>query len=401
VKIQTRQPARRLAVPLLDLQAQYRAIEPEVMAALREVCGRQQFILGPRVADLEARIADYSGCRYGVGVSSGTDALLAALMALEVGPGDEVITTAFSFFATAGTIARLGARPLFADIDPITYNLSPHGVEDLIATQCEVRAGRLINRTTGGLVKALMPVHLFGQMADMDAFMELARRYGLKVVEDAAQAIGGEYPGGRRAGSIGDIGCFSFFPSKNLGAFGDAGMCVTNDPALADRLKLLRVHGSKPRYHHLVVGGNFRLDELQAAVLLVKLAYLDGWTERRQANARWYQTAFQEAGLGDHIATPRALDGYRHIFNQYVVRAERRDDLKAHLSQAGVSTEIYYPVPLHLQQCFAHLGYAPEHCPEAVRAARESLAIPVYPELSPDQARHVVSTVAEFYDDDA
>jgi len=401
MKIQTRKPARRFAVPLLDLQAQYRAIEPEVMAALREVCGRQQFILGPRVADLEARIAEYSGCRYGIGVSSGTDALLAALMALEVGPGDEVITTAFSFFATAGTVARLGARPLFVDIDPITYNLSPAGVEDLIATQCEVRAGRLVNRHTGGLVKALMPVHLFGQMADMDAVMELARRHGLKVVEDAAQAIGGEDPGGRRAGSIGDIGCLSFFPSKNLGAFGDAGMCVTNDPTLAERLKILRVHGSKPRYHHLVVGGNFRLDELQAAVLLVKLAYLDGWTQRRQANARFYATAFQEAGLGDHMSTPRALDGYRHIFNQYVVRAERRDDLKDHLRQADVSTEIYYPVPLHLQTCFAHLGYAPEHCPEAVRAARESLAIPIYPELTPDQARHVVSTVAEFYDDDA
>jgi len=396
----TKKPARRLAVPLLDLQAQYRAIEPEVMDALREVCARQQFILGPRVTELEERIAEYSGCRYGVGLSSGTDALLAALMALEIGPGDEVITTAFSFFATAGTIARLGARPLFADIDPTTYNLSSAGVAELIAGQCEMRAGGLVNRTTGGRVKALMPVHLFGQMAEMDAFMELARRHGLKVIEDAAQAIGSEYPGPRRAGGIGDIGCFSFFPSKNLGAFGDAGMCVTNDLALAERLKILRVHGSKPRYHHLIVGGNFRLDELQAAVLLVKLKHLDGWTARRQENARYYTAAFREAGVGDHVGTPRALDGHRHIFNQYVVRAVRRDDLKEHLREAGVSTEVYYPVPLHLQQCFAYLGCKPEDCPEALRATREALALPIYPELTRDQAHHVVRTVTEFYRDD-
>ena len=396
----TKKPARRLAVPLLDLQAQYRAIEPEVMDALREVCARQQFILGPRVTELEERIAEYSGCRYGVGLSSGTDALLAALMALEIGPGDEVITTAFSFFATAGTIARLGARPLFADIDPTTYNLSSAGVAELIAGQCEMRAGGLVNRTTGGRVKALMPVHLFGQMAEMDAFMELARRHGLKVIEDAAQAIGSEYPGPRRAGGIGDIGCFSFFPSKNLGAFGDAGMCVTNDLALAERLKILRVHGSKPRYHHLIVGGNFRLDELQAAVLLVKLKHLDGWTARRQENARYYTAAFREAGVGDHVGTPRALDGHRHIFNQYVVRAVRRDELKEHLREAGVSTEVYYPVPLHLQQCFAYLGCKPEDCPEALRAAREALALPIYPELTRDQAHHVVRTVTEFYRDD-
>ena len=396
--ILTKTPARRLAVPLLDLQAQYRAIEPEVMEALRDVCARQQFILGPRVAELEAAIADYSGCRHGVGISSGTDALLAALMALEVGPGDEVITTAFSFFATAGTVARLGARPLFADIDPTTYNLSPASVEDLIRTQCETRAGRLVNRKTGGPVKALMPVHLFGQLAEMDTLMELARRHGLRVIEDAAQAIGAEYPGRRRAGSIGDIGCFSFFPSKNLGAFGDAGMCVTNDPALAERLKILRVHGSKPKYHHLVVGGNFRLDEVQAAVLLVKLKHLDGWTGRRQANARVYQTAFEEARLADRLGTPRVPAGYRHIFNQYVVRAERRDDLREHLRRAEIGTEIYYPVPLHLQECFASLGGKPEDCPVSVRAAKETLALPIYPELTADQQRHVVRAIAEFYE---
>ena len=396
--ILTKTPARRLAVPLLDLQAQYRAIEPEVMDALRDVCARQQFILGPRVTELEERIAEYSGCRYGVGLSSGTDALLAALMALEIGPGDEVITTAFSFFATAGTVARLGARPLFADIDPTTYNLSPASVEDLIRTQCETRAGRLVNRKTGGPVKVLMPVHLFGQVAEMDALMELARRHGLRVIEDAAQAIGAEYPGRRRAGSIGDIGCFSFFPSKNLGAFGDAGMCVTNDPALAERLKILRVHGSKPKYHHLVVGGNFRLDEVQAAVLLVKLKHLDGWTGRRQANARVYQTAFEEARLADRLGTPRVPAGYRHIFNQYVVRAERRDDLREHLRRAEIGTEIYYPVPLHLQECFASLGGKPEDCPVSVRAANETLALPIYPELTADQQQHVVRTIAEFYE---
>ncbi|PYN54257.1 MAG: transcriptional regulator, partial [Candidatus Rokuibacteriota bacterium] len=315
-----------------------------------------------------------------------------------VGPGDEVITTAFSFFATAGTVARLGARPLFADIDPTTYNLSPASVEDLIATQCETRAERLVNRKTGGPVKALMPVHLFGQLAEMDALMELARRHGLRVIEDAAQAIGAEYPGRRRAGSIGDIGCFSFFPSKNLGAFGDAGMCVTNDPALAERLKILRVHGSKPKYHHLVVGGNFRLDEVQAAVLLVKLKHLDGWTGRRQANARVYQTAFEEARLADRLSPPRVPAGYRHIFNQYVVRAERRDDLREHLRQAEIGTEIYYPVPLHLQECFASLGGKPEDCPVSVRAAKETLALPIYPELTADQQRHVVRTIAEFYE---
>ena len=262
-------------VPLLDLVAQYREIECGVMEAIRDICESQHFILGPRVKELEERISEYSQGRYGIGVSSGTDALLAALMALGVGTGDEVITTPFTFFATAGAVARLGARPLFCDIDPVTYNLSPVAVADLIATQCERSEGLLINRKTKGVVKVLMPVHLFGQMADMDPFMELAHRHRLKVVEDAAQAIGAEYIGGRRAGSIGDIGCLSFFPSKNLAAFGDGGMCVTSDRELAERLRILRVHGGSPKYQHSVIGGNFRLDELQAAVLLVKLKHLD------------------------------------------------------------------------------------------------------------------------------
>lgn len=390
----------QLHVPLLDLRAQYREIEAEIMAAMREVCAQQHFILGPRVQELEERVAEYSQCRYGIGVSSGTDALLIALMALEVGSGDEVITTPFSFFATAGTIARLGARPLFCDIDPTSYNLSPRAVAEFIVTHCEPQGDRLMNRHTGGAVKAVIPVHLFGQTADMEPLMKLARCYGLKVIEDAAQAIGAEYRNGRRAGSMGDIGCFSFFPSKNLGAFGDAGMCTTNDPVLAERLRILRVHGGKPKYHHGVIGGNFRLDELQAAVLLVKLNYLDGWTTRRQENAHYYDEAFQRAGRRCPVTTPQRLSGYRHILNQYVLRVERRDNLRQHLTANGIGTEVYYPIPLHLQECFAYLGYRPEDCPESARAAQETLAIPIYPELSEAQKRHVVETITTFYRDD-
>jgi dTDP-4-amino-4,6-dideoxygalactose transaminase len=388
---------KEIAVPLLDLKAQYREIEAEVMEALREVCSGQHFILGPRVKKLETRIADYSQCHYGIGVSSGTDALLAALMALDVGPGDEVITTPYTFFATAGVVARLGARPLFCDIDPSTYNLSPASVAECIADQCQLHDGRLINRKTGGIVKVLMPVHLFGQAADMDPLMELAGRYQLKVVEDAAQALGAEYIGGRRAGSMGHIGCFSFFPTKNLGAFGDAGMCITNDPVLADRLAVMRVHGGKPKYHHRIIGGNFRLDELQAAVLLVKLKYLDAWTKRREENASFYDGMFKKSGLDGYVSTPRASNGYRHIFNQYVPRVKRRDELRKYLATAGIDTEVYYPVPLHMQQCFSYLGYRAEDFPEACRAASEVVAIPIYPELSSIQKQHVVNTIAAFY----
>jgi len=388
---------RRLTVPLLDLKAQYRELETEIMEAMREVCVSQHFILGPRVQELEERIAAYSRCRYGVGVSSGTDALLVALMALGIGPGDEVITSPFTFFATGGTIARLGARPLFCDIDPTTYNLSPESVADLIATQCEQRNGCTVNRRTGGMVRVLLPVHLFGQMADMDPLIALARKHNLRVLEDAAQAIGAAYPGGRRAGSMGDIGCFSFFPSKNLGAFGDAGMCTTQDPVLAERLQILRVHGGQPKYHHPVIGGNFRLDELQAAVLLVKFKYLDHWTTRRQENARSYDIAFAEAGLNSCVSTPWVGEGHRHIFNQYVLRVKQRDELKQHLAEARVGTEVYYPIPLHMQQCFGYLGYRPEDCPQSVRAAKETLAIPVYPELTETQKEYVVETIAAFY----
>ncbi len=386
-----------LQVPLLDLKAQYFQIKTEIVETLHEVCETQRFILDDKVRMLEERIGEYSQCRYGIGVSSGTDALLVALMALGVGQGDEVITTPYTFFATGGAIARLGARPLFCDIDPTTYNLSPSSVADLIADQCALRDGLLINRKTAGVVKVLIPVHLFGQMANMDLIMELASRNGLKVVEDAAQAIGSEYIGGRRAGSMGDIGCLSFFPSKNLGAFGDGGMCTTNDLTLAERLKILRVHGSKPKYHHAVVGGNFRLDELQAAVLLVKLKYLDQWTARRQENARYYDDGFARAGLGQYISTPQVRAGYRHIYNQYVLRVKRRDELKTYLADARIGTEIYYPIPLHMQKCFDHLGYRPEDCPKSYHAANETLAIPVYPELSEPQKRYIVETIAEFY----
>ena len=387
----------QLGVPLLDLKYQYREIEAEIMATLREVCARQDFILGPRVKELEERVAEYSQCGYGIGVSSGTDALLMALMTLEVGAGDEVITTPYTFFATAGVVARLGARPFFCDIDPITYNISPASIADRTADQCELRDGRLINRKTGGVVKVLMPVHLFGQMADMDPLMKIARRSNLKVVEDAAQAIGSEYKGGRRAGTMADVGCFSFFPSKNLGAFGDAGMCVTNDPILAKRLALLRVHGGKPKYHHAVIGGNFRLDELQAAILLVKLKYLDAWTKSRQENASFYNSMFKKSGLERCISTPRPSNGYRHIFNQYVLRVKRRDELRKYLAAAGIETEVYYPVPLHRQQCFSYLGDRADDFPEACRAAAEVVAIPIYPGLSSIQKQHVVNTIATFY----
>ena len=389
--------SEKLTVPLLDLRAQYEQIEPEIMEAIRDVCASQRFILGPRVRALEEQVAAYSHCRHGVGVSSGTDALLVALMALGVGPGDEVITTPFTFFATGGAVARLGARPLFCDIDPVTYNLSVESVADLIATHCERRSGELANRRTGGRVKVLMPVHLFGQMADMNGLVEIAARNGLKVVEDAAQAIGAEDEAGHRAGSVGDVGCFSFFPSKNLGAFGDAGMCTTNDPHLAARMEALRVHGGRRKYHHEIIGGNFRLDELQAAVLLVKLRHLDAWTARRQENARWYSAALERCGLGDRVATPRWSGASRHIFNQYVLRAQRRDALRDHLAGGGIGTEVYYPVPLHMQACFDDLGYRPEDLPEARRAAGEAVALPIYPELTPDQRRHVVETIAAFY----
>ncbi len=356
-----------MQVPLLDLKGQYRPLAREIQAAIEKVCASQHFILGPGVKELEASVAAYSQCRFGVGVSSGTDALLLALMALGIGPGDAVITSPFTFFATAGTVARTGARPLFCDIDPATFNLSPSALDAFLEKHCERRGEALLHRGSGTRLRAIMPVHLYGQVAGMGPLIESARRYGLKVIEDAAQAIGSEDAGHTRACSFGDIGCLSFFPTKNLGAFGDAGMCVTNDAALAERMEILRVHGGRPKYYHALIGGNFRIDELQAVILGVKLKRLDEWTAGRQRNAGYYDGAFARAGLGKH------------------------------LTAAGVGTEIYYPVPLHLQPCFAYLGHQPGDFPQSERAAAESLALPIYPELTDEQLQYVVDSIAAYY----
>ncbi|MGE5213625.1 MAG: DegT/DnrJ/EryC1/StrS family aminotransferase [Nitrospirota bacterium] len=365
-------------VPLLDLKAQYSTIRPEVGEAIERVLESQHFILGPEVEALEQEIAAFCNARFAVGVSSGTDALLAALMAIGAGPGDEIITSAYSFFATAGVIARLGARPVFADIEPKTFN-------------CD---GSAISKKITSRTKAIMPVHLFGQCAETDPIIEHARAKGIRVIEDAAQAIGATH-NGRAAGTMGDIGCFSFFPSKNLGAFGDGGMVITDDPALAEKLRIVRVHGAKPKYHHSLVGGNFRLDALQAAILRVKLKYLPRWSEGRRNNAMRYRRLFDESKLTGRVSLPGDSPG--HIYNQFIVRVPERDRLREFLKQTGIETEIYYPVPLHLQDCFAELGYQSGDFPCAEAAARDSLALPIYPELSEQQQRHVVNQISYFY----
>lgn len=377
-----------MTIPLLDLSAQHQPIHAELMAAIERVVSSQAFILGPEVTKLEERVAAYSQARAGIGVSSGTDALLVALMALDIGAGHEVITSPYSFFATAGAIVRVGARPVLVDIDPATYNIDPARIE------------RAISPNT----KAIIPVHLYGQCADMAPIMAVAKQRGLHVIEDAAQAIGADYVDGRRAGSIGTVGCFSFFPSKNLGAMGDGGMVVTNDLDLAERIRVLRVHGSKPKYYHRVIGGNFRLDSIQAAVLNVKFNYLDEWTRRRQENAARYHTLFKETGLTDKpgIALPearyqRAGVKHDHIYNQFVIRVPRRDQLMAHLIQQGIGSEIYYPVPFHLQECFRSLGYKEGDFPESERAAKETLALPIYQGLTADQQAIVVQAIRGFY----
>lgn len=369
-----------MKVPLLDLQAQYETIRVEVREAIDRVCESQYFILGPEVTALEEAIATFCGARFAIGVSSGTDALLMALMALKIGPGDEVLTTPYSFFATVGVIARLGARPVFADIDPTTFNLN------MTAASAKITA-----RT-----KAIMPVHLFGRCVDMDPILEVAEERGIAVIEDAAQAIGATDSKGRQAGAIGAMGCFSFFPSKNLGAFGDAGMVVTNDEQLAETLRVLRVHGGKPKYYHQMVGGNFRLDALQAAVLRVKLKYLIAWTAARRINAQRYRGLFQEMGLTGEVTLPEDAPG--HIYNQFVVRLPDRDRLRLFLRERGVETEVYYPVPLHLQECFLEVGYRKGSFPQAEAAAHRSLALPIYPELTEMQQRYVVSQIGEFYE---
>jgi dTDP-4-amino-4,6-dideoxygalactose transaminase len=386
-----------MQVPLLDLKAQYEPLAGDIQAAIARVCASQHFILGAAVKELETAVAAYSQCRHGIGVSSGTDALLLALMALEIGAGDAVITSTFTFFATAGTIARSGALPLFCDIDPATFNISADAVARLLETECEQRGAQLVHRASGARVRAIMPVHLYGQLADMPALMKSARQHQLLVIEDAAQAIGSADAQERRAGSFGDVGCLSFFPTKNLGAFGDAGMCVTSDAALARRMEILRVHGGQPKYYHALIGGNFRIDELQAAVLNIKLRHLDGWSAARQRNASFYDRAFARAGCGAAVQTPLALPGGRHIYNQYVIRTRDRDALRAHLTAQGVGTEIYYPVPLHLQQCFAYLGGKPGQFPHAEQAAQQTLALPIGPELTETQLQYVVDSIATYY----
>jgi dTDP-4-amino-4,6-dideoxygalactose transaminase len=367
-------------VPLLDLKAQYRTIKADVDDAIARVIESQHFILGPEVAALEDEVASYSKVQHAIGMSSGTDALLAALMALDIGRGDEVITTTYSFFATGGVIARLGATPVFVDIDPATYNIDTAAVTAAVT-----------DRT-----RAIMPVHLYGRVADMEPMMATSRERSIPVIEDAAQAIGAFDRQGRIAGTIGELGCFSFFPSKNLGGFGDGGMTVTNDADLGHRLKLLRMHGSEPKYYHAIVGGNFRLDALQAAVLRVKLRHLDNWTAARRRNADRYHSLFAGANLGDRVALPQDEPG--HIYNQFVIRAPDRDALQAHLKANSIGTEIYYPVPLHMQQCFVELGYREGDLPHAEAAARETLALPVYPELEDEQLVHVVDSIRDFYE---
>ena len=367
-------------VPLLDLKAQFAPLRGAVLEAIARVCDAQQFILGSEVEGLEHELETFLGIRHAVGVSSGTDAILAALMALDIGAGDEIVTTPFSFFATAGSIARLGARPVFVDIDPATFNID---------------AGALASAMTSR-TKAIMPVHLFGQSADLGPILEVAGRFGLPVVEDAAQAIGTFYRG-RPVGGIGTIGCFSFFPTKNLGAFGDAGLVTTSDDALDRKLRAIRQHGGQVKYHHDLVGANFRLDALQAAILRVKLPHLNDWTAARRRNAERYEALFAKAGLRDIVTLPARASDSTHIFNQFVIRVPERDELRTHLAESGVGTEVYYPVPLHLQPCFRELGYKKGSFPVAEAAADEALALPIYGELAEEQQSWVVEAIRSFF----
>jgi dTDP-4-amino-4,6-dideoxygalactose transaminase len=388
-----------MKVPLIDLQAQYQTIRDEVRAAVDRVFQSQQFVMGAEVQALEEEIAGYSQTKFAIGCASGSDALLLALMSCGAGPSDEVITTPFSFFATAAAITRLGARPVFVDIDERTFNINASLVAEKITTR----------------TKAIVPVHLYGQCAEMDPLIELAGRAdipvdgppaslpvlalrGIPIIEDAAQAIGAE-DARRRAGSMGTIGCFSFYPSKNLGGAGDGGMLTTNDLERARRLRMLRVHGEERKYHHQIVGINSRLDTVQAAVLRVKLPYLDEWTNARQRKAQQYELMFGDAGLMEEVEPPLVRAGARHIFHQFVIRVRdgRRDALREHLRKRGVGTDIYYPVPLHLQECFAYLGYKEGDFPVAEKAAKETLALPIYPELTDEQQDYVVTAIGEFF----
>ncbi len=384
-----------MTVPLLDLQAQYATLRAEIQPVVNDVLESQRFILGPEVQALEEEIAAFCGTRFAIGASSGTDALLISLMAANIGYGDEVITTPYTFFATAGSIARVGAVPVFVDIEPDTYNINPALIEAKITAK----------------TKAIIPVHLYGQCANMQPILDVARRHNLIVIEDAAQAIGAEYGGMTRhdgmarhggmaegtrysAGNMGDFGCFSFFPSKNLGAFGDGGMVVANDDEFAHLVKKLRTHGGKDKYRNDMIGMNGRLDALQAAILRVKLKHLDGWSAKRREHADYYDRAFADI---EQIRTPHRVPEGTHIYNQYVIRVPRRDELQAHLSAHRIGNAIYYPIPLHVQECFAHLGYQAGDLPESEQAAQETLALPVYPELTQEQQDYVIQTIIQFF----
>ncbi len=362
-------------IPLLDLRAQYQTIREEILTAVTEVLDSQRYIGGSKVAELEEKIAAISNCRFGVGASSGTDAILNSLMSLDIGPGDEVVTTPFTFFATIGCIARAGATPVFVDIDPLTFNINPHLIESKVTDK----------------TKAIMPVHLFGQMADMDPIIDIAQKYDLFVIEDAAQSITSTYKG-KKAGSIGTVGCFSFFPSKNLGGIGDGGMIVTNNEKLYERLTIMRNHGAKPKYYHKYIGGNFRLDPIQAAALLVKLSYLNSWSEARRQNAAYYDSKF----MGTIVQTPKISPDCVSIYNQYCIRVPRRNDLVTYLRDNNIGCEVYYPVPAHLQECFSYLGYKEGDFPESEKAAKEITAIPIYPELTNEMKDYVSDCILRF-----
>lgn len=364
----------------LDLGLQFEQIRDEMMHAVTNVLETQRFVLGPEVEQLEADISDYLGCRFAVACASGTDALILALMAAGVRAGDEVITTPFTFVATASAIVRVGAIPIFADIDPKSYNLDPESVAEVITTK----------------TRAIIPVHLFGLPAEMEPIEDVAEHCGIIVIEDAAQAIGAAYQG-RKVGTIGAMGCFSFFPSKNLGGAGDGGMITTNDPDHADRLRLLRVHGSRQKYQYEILGTNSRLDALQAAILRVKLRHLNDWTERRRRNAESYRRLFADSRVGNNLMLPTEPNGIRHVYNQFTVSCAERDHLREHLHREGIPTEIYYPYPLHLQPAFAYLGYKKGSLPNAEAAAREVLSLPIYPELTEDQQQIIVNAVTRFF----
>jgi len=388
-----------MKVPLLDLKLQYKLLKKELDEAIIKVAESQYFILGEELTKMEKAFCDYLNCSYAIGVSSGTDALLLSLMAIGIIPGDEVIVPTYSFFATAGVVSRLNATPVFAEIDRITFNIDPEDIK------------RKITEKT----KAIIPVHLYGQSCEMDKIVKIAKDNNLKIIEDAAQAIGAKYKDGRNVGTIGDIGCFSFFPSKNLGCYGDGGLTVTNDPDIEERLRIMRVHGGKPKYYHKIIGGNFRLDAIQAAVLNVKLPYLNSWSAKRRKNAELYNKYFIKYGLADSVGInefngnnkvllPKAvyskyseeLENY-HIYNQYIIRVQKRDELRKYLSENEIGNEIYYPVPFHLQECFSNLNYSEGDFPVAERACNTSLALPIFPELINEQIEYVVKTIVEFF----